>query len=193
MRLLAGRIGQVVNFQSLSDDIGVDAKTLKRWMSVLEASYVIVRLQPYYRNFGKRLVKSPKIYFADVGLAAYLLGIQNAGQVEQNPLFGNLFENMVVADRLKQRLNRGEEPNLYYYRDARQLEIDLIKEDGQSLAAFEIKSAATANERFTDGLNQLRTMSKNVKSCSVIYSGQHIADYKACTFRNYLEDDAEQS
>ena len=193
VRLLAGRVGQVANLQALSGEIGVSAVTLNSWLSVLEASYIVFRLPPYYRNLGKRLVKSPKIYFSEVGLAAYLLGIQNAGQVEQHPLFGNLFENMVVADRLKQRLNRGEEPNLYYYRDARQLEVDLIKEDGQSLAAFEIKSAATANERFTDGLNQLRAMSKNVKSCSVIYSGQHIADYKACTFRNYLEDDAEQS
>lgn len=188
VRLLAGRVGQVANLQSLSGEIGVSAVTLNSWLSVLEASYIVFRLPPYYRNLGKRLVKSPKIYFSEVGLAAYLLGIQNASQVEQHPLFGNLFENMVVANRLKRRLNCGEEPNLYYYRDARQLEVDLIEEEGQTLSAFEIKSAATANERFTDGLNRLRAMSKNVTTCTVIYSGSRIANYHGCAFSNYLED-----
>lgn len=187
VRLLAGRVGQVANLQSLAGEIGVSAVTLNSWLSILEASYVIFRLPPYYRNLGKRLVKSPKIYFSEVGLAAYLLGIRNAGQVAQHPLFGNLFENMVVADRLKRRLNAGEEPNLYYYRDSRQLEVDLVEEDGADIAAFEIKSSFTANENFTDGLNALREMSGHVKSCGVVYSGKPIKALRGCSFLNYAD------
>ena len=120
-----------------------------------------------------------------VGLAAYLLGIQNAGQVALHPLFGNLFENMVVGDFLKRKLNAGKEPNLYYYRDARQLEVDLVEENGRDLAAFEIKSSSTANECFTDNLNSFRKMSNDVKSCTVIYSGRSVRQMYGCSFANY--------
>lgn len=185
VRLLAGRVGQIANLQSLSNEIGVSAVTLNSWLSILEASYIVFRLPPYYRNLGKRLVKSPKIYFSEVGLAAYLLGIQNAEQVAQHPLFGNLFENMVVADRLKQKLNAGLEPNLYYYRDSRQMEVDLIEECGTDLHAYEIKSAHTATDSFTTHLNELRKMSPNVKSCTVIYSGTPIKQMYGCSFKNF--------
>lgn len=185
VRLLAGRVGQVANLQSLSGEIGVSAVTLNSWLSILEASYIVFRLPPYYRNLGKRLVKSPKLYFTEVGLAAYLLGIQNAGQVAQHPLFGNLFENMVVADRLKRKLNAGQDPNLYYYRDSRQMEVDLIEEEGSELQAFEIKSSVTANESFTDNLNELRKMSPAVKSCAVIYAGAPIKLMRGCAFANF--------
>lgn len=187
VRLLAGRVGQIANLQSLSGEIGVSAVTLNNWLSILEASYIVFRLPPYYRNLGKRLVKSPKIYFSEVGLAAYLLGIQNAGQVAQHPLLGNLFENMVVADRLKRKLNAGEDPNLYYYRDARQLEIDLIEENGAALTAYEIKSSVTAHEDFTTNLNKLREMSSDVKTCQVIYSGKPIKLMRGCSFANYAD------
>ena len=185
VRLLAGRVGQVANLQSLSGEIGVSAVTLNSWLSILESSYIVFRLPPYYRNLGKRLVKSPKIYFSEVGLAAYLLGIQDQSQVAQHPLLGNLFENMVVADRLKTKLNAGLEPNLYYYRDSRQLEVDLVEEDGMDLHAFEIKSSLTANECFTDNLVALRKMSSNVKSCAVIYAGKPLKLMHGCSFVNY--------
>lgn len=185
VRLLAGRVGQVANLQLLSGEVGISAVTLNSWLSILEASYIVFRLQPYYRNLGKRLVKSPKIYFSEVGLAAYLLGIQHAGQVEQHPLFGNLFENMVVADRLKRRLNQGLESNLYYYRDSRQMEVDLIEEDGMELSAYEIKSSFTPNPDFTDALSRLREMSPNVRSGTVIYSGTPIRSVRGCAFRNF--------
>jgi len=185
VRLLAGRVGQIANLQSLSGEIGVSAVTLNSWLSILEASYIVFRLPPYYRNLGKRLVKSPKLYFAEVGLAAYLLGIQNASQVAQHPLFGNLFENMVIADRLKRKLNAGLDPNLYYYRDARQMEVDLVEEEGPELHAFEIKSSVTANEDFTDNLNALRMMSPAVKSAAVIYAGTPIKLMRECAFVNF--------
>jgi len=187
VRLLAGRVGQIANLQSLSGEIGVSAVTLNSWLSILEASYIVFRLPPYYRNLGKRLVKSPKLYFTEVGLAAYLLGIQNASQVAQHPLFGNLFENMVVADRLKRKLNAGQDPNLYYYRDARQMEVDLVEEDGSDLHAFEIKSSVTANEDFTDNLNALRKMSSAVRTMTVIYAGVPIKLMRGCAFANFEE------
>jgi predicted AAA+ superfamily ATPase len=112
VRLLAGRIGQLLNLNSLSDDIGVSAKTLKEWLNILEASFIIFRLPPYFENFGKRLVKTPKIYFTEVGLAAWLLGIKSADMVSRDPLIGNLFENMVIVEALKSRLNSGNTPDM---------------------------------------------------------------------------------
>lgn len=187
VRLLAGRVGQVANLQSLSNEVGVSAVTLNSWLSILEASFIVFRLPPYYRNMGKRLVKSPKIYFTEVGLASYLLGIQNEGHVAQHPLLGNLFENMVIADRLKRRLNAGLDPNLYYYRDSRQTEVDLVEEDGLCFDAYEIKSSFTANDAFTKNLTVLKEMSPDMKSGTVIYSGQHIASLCGCSFVNYEE------
>lgn len=187
VRLLAGRVGQVANLQSLSNEIGVSAVTLNSWLSILEASFIVFRLQPYYRNLGKRLVKSPKIYFTEVGLAAYLLGIQSEEQVTQHPLFGNLFENMVVADRLKRKLNAGLDPNLYYYRDSRQLEVDLVEEEGSAIHAYEIKSSFTASESFTANLNELRKMTNDLKSTTVIYSGSSLTSLNHCGFVNFAD------
>ena len=113
LRLLAGRVGQIVNLEAMSGEVGVSATTLKEWLSVLEASFVVFRLQPYYNNFGKRFVKSPKIYFTDVGLAVHLLDISNPAQVARDPLIGGLFENLVVIEALKARLNKGARAGLY--------------------------------------------------------------------------------
>jgi len=158
MRLLAGRVGQVINLNSMSNDIGVSSTTLAEWLTVLEASYVIFRLKPYYENFGKRLVKSSKLYFTDVGLAVYLLGISELNQVSRDPLLGNLFENLVVIEALKTRMNHGLDANLYFYRDSNQQEVDLIYRKGNSLVPIEIKAAMTYNKtlikniRFFQGL-----------------------------------------
>lgn len=171
VRLLAGRVGQVVNFQALSRDIGVDAKTLRRWTSVLEASYIVVHLQPYYMNFGKRLVKSPKVYFVDVGLAAYLLGITSASQVARDPLFGGLFENLVVLDLLKAKFNLRLRQDFYYIRDNGGLEIDLVLERNRQLDLVEIKGAMTPSNAFGANMEKLRKRTDAVRSCSVVYSG----------------------
>lgn len=172
VRLLAGRVGQVVNFQALSRDIGVDAKTLRRWTSVLEASYIVVHLQPYYMNFGKRLVKSPKVYFVDVGLAAYLLGITSASQVARDPLFGGLFENLVVLDLLKAKFNLRLRQDFYYIRDNGGLEIDLVLERNRQLDLVEIKGAMTPSNAFGANMEKLRKRTDAVRSCSVVYSGE---------------------
>ena len=171
VRLLAGRIGQVVNFQSLSGDVGVDAKTLKRWMSVLEASYVVVHLQPYYRNFGKRLVKSPKVYFTDVGLAAYLLGITQPSQVVRDPLFGGLFENLVVLDLLKAKFNFQLRQDFYYIRDNSGIEVDLVLERNRKLNLLEIKGAMTPDNSFGANMAKMRKCTDDILSCNVVYAG----------------------
>jgi predicted AAA+ superfamily ATPase len=128
IRLLAGRVGQVVNLEAMSGEVGVSATTLKEWLSVLEASYVIFRLHPYYNNFGKRFVKSPKIYFTDIGLAVHLLDITTSSQVARDPLLGGLFENMVVIEALKAQYNKGMRTGLYYIRGKNGIEIDLVVE-----------------------------------------------------------------
>lgn len=153
MHLLAGRVGQLINLSALSGDIGVSATTLSEWLSILEASYIIFRLKPYYNNFGKRIVKSAKLYFTDPGLAAYLLGITEPEQVSRDPLMGNLFENMVVIEALKARMNSGQDANLYFYRDNNGNEVDLLYKTGKTLLPVEIKAAMTYNDN----------MLKNVK------------------------------
>ena len=127
IKLLAGRVGQVVNLSGLSGDVGVSSTTLNSWLSVLEASYIVFRLPCFFKNFGKRLTKAPKIYFTEVGLAASLLGIETVSQVARDPLLGGLFENLVVAEALKARYNLGkQQPDLYYFRVQGRHEVDLI-------------------------------------------------------------------
>ena len=170
LRLLAGRVGQIVNFDSMSCDIGVSAVTLKKWLSVLEASYIVFRLQPYYQNFGKRIVKSPKIYFTDVGLATFLLGIQSQEQIIRDPLLGGLFENMIVSEAFKWKFNGGN-GNFYFYRDSNGLEVDLIFEQARKLNLIEIKSAMTPNNALSKNLRRLEKVMPAGTS-TVIYRGE---------------------
>ena len=156
----------------MSGEAGVSATTLREWMGVLEASFVIFRLQPYYRNFGKRFTKSPKVYFTDVGLAAHLLGIRTAQQVSRDPLFGGLFENLVVAEALKAQRNRGIPPSLYYVRERSGAEIDLLVESGRQLHLFEIKSGMTPNLDMGRHLAAFRKRVPEAVSSTVVYSGE---------------------
>ncbi len=137
----------------------------------MEASFIIFRLKPYHENFGKRIVKSPKLYFTDVGLAAYLLGINEVDQVSRDPLLGNLFENMVVVEALKTRMNRGMEPTLYFYRDANQKEIDLLYKNRNELIPVEIKAAMTYNKSLHNNLNYFNKISGGDKGY-LIYAGE---------------------
>lgn len=159
--MCASRIGTEFNAQSMCSELGVSIPTIQEWMNVLEASYVVFRLQPFYRNINKRLVKTPKIYFYDVGLACYLLGIRDASQVETHPLRGQLFENMVICDRLKNIYNAGKDNNLYFYRDKGQHEVDIIQEEGSHLSAYEIKLAPIVHTEFYKNLNYFRALFPN--------------------------------
>lgn len=152
LRLCAGRVGQLLNLASLAADVGISQPTAKSWLSVLEASYLAFRLPPFYTNLGKRMTKSPKLYFYDSGLACHLLGIENAQQLDTHPCRGGIFESWVVSEVTKAFLHRGKRPNLYFYRDRSGLEVDLLIDRGGELSAIEIKSGRTASSSFFEGL-----------------------------------------
>lgn len=172
VRLLAGRVGQLLNKESLARDAGVSVPTVTRWLNVLEASYIIYRLRPYYKNLGKRQIKAPKIYFVETGLAAYLIGIRDASQLFTHPLVGNLFENLVVIEALKHRLNNGEEPDMWFYRNSSgSVEVDLLIEDCGVLYPREIKSSMTYQENMSRHLTEFMKLETNAKGALVVYSG----------------------
>ena len=171
VQLCAGRIGQLVNLTSLGSDAGVSHTTAREWLTVLEASYIVFQLQPFHANIRKRLVKSPKLYFYDVGLASYLIGIENASQVVTHPLRGPLFENAVVAEVLKHRFNRGLNPNLSFFRDSRGLECDLFYETGRGIGAIEIKAGSTVNSDYFRSLNRVAELVPGVSEKAVVYGG----------------------
>ena len=171
VRLLAGRVGQVLNLHALSGDLGVSSTTLAEWLSVLEASFLVFRLQPYFKNFGKRIVKSPKLYFTDVGFVCYLLGIETPEQVARDPLMGGLFENMVVMEAVKTRLNMGLDPNLFYFRDNNRNEVDLIYKKQKTLIPIEIKAAMTFNEHLLKGIKYFQRTSDQAQKGYLAYSG----------------------
>jgi predicted AAA+ superfamily ATPase len=188
VKLLSGRIGQVVNLRSLSGAAGVSAATISEWLSVLEASFVIFRLPCYYENFGKRLIKNQKLYFTEVGLAAWLLGIREAAQVARDPLFGGLFENMVVAEALKARLNAGLEPELYFFRDSAGFEIDLLfRKSHDCLVPIEVKGGMTWNRGFAAGIAKMRKLSPKFQSGFVIYSGDLTPETDDAKFLNFKD------
>ncbi|MDP1653314.1 MAG: ATP-binding protein [Rhodocyclaceae bacterium] len=155
VRLCAGRVGQLLNLQSLGNDVGVSHTTARNWLTLLEASYVVFLLPPWHANISKRQIKSPKLYFHDVGLAAYLLGAENETHVDRHPLRGNLFENMIVIDALKYRYHRGKRSNLHFWRDARGNEVDLLVENGPDIALAEIKAGATVSSDWFKSLDLL--------------------------------------
>ena len=180
MRLLAGRVGQLLNHDSLARDVGISTPTVMKWLSVLEASFIIYRLRPYYNNFGKRQTKAQKVYFTETGLAAYLLGIREKDQLFSHPLVGGLFENMVVMEAVKYRLNRGAETDMWYYRNSSgTLEVDLLIEDGLKLYPREIKSSSTYSERMGRGLSEFLKLSPNVENPQVVYAGDTFAGVAA--------------
>ena len=171
VRLCAGRVGQLANLSSLGGDAGVSHTTAGHWLTVLEASYVVFRLPPFHANIRKRLVKTPKIYFYDVGLASHLIGIEHAGQLSTHPLRGPLFENAVVVEVLKHRFNRGRRSNLSFFRDAQGLECDLLYENGNGMSAIEIKSGATIASDWFNSLNRVTTVLPRITSRAVVYGG----------------------
>lgn len=185
--LCAARVGTEFNAQGLSNEIGVSIHTIQSWMNVLEASYIVFHLRPFYRNIGKRLVKKPKIYFYDSGLVCYLLGIQNAEQLSSHPLRGQIFENMVVADMMKGLFNKGLDNNLFFFRDSSQHEVDVVQEDGLQLKAYEIKSAQMTHVSFYQNLDYFRKlMGDDVVSTQIVYAGKDELPIPNNGFVNYL-------
>lgn len=188
LKLCAGRIGSVFNASEIAGEIGVSSKTIQAWVSILQASYVVYLLPPYFENSRKRLTKSPKMYFCDTGLACTLLGIESAEQLAFDKMRGHLFENLIVVELLKRRLNEGKESNLYFYRDSNQNEVDILVNNGSSLDAIEVKSAMTYNPSFEKALLKVNEwVNPPVDKRTIIYAGtleDDKGDIRLLNYRN---------
>lgn len=171
VRLCAGRVGQLINLESLGADAGVSHTTVRNWLDLLERSYILFRLPPFHANLRKRLVKTPKLYFYDVGLAAHLIGIERPGHVATHPLRGPLFENMVVVEILKYRFNLGRTSHLSFFRDSRGLECDLLFETASGVGAIEIKSGETVAPEFFTALDAVAKAVPGITVKAVVYGG----------------------
>lgn len=188
MVLAASRVGQIFNKDSIAGEVGVSSKTIGHWLSILEACYIVYRLPPYFENFGKRAVKSPKIYFCDVGLVAYLLGIETVEQMARDPLRGHLFENLVVNELMKARFNQGLDPRLYFYQITGRSEVDLIYQKGHELIPIEVKSTRTFNPSLISGIkNFQKIIPDRCVHPHLIYSGDEemkIGDIQLLNYRH---------
>ena len=189
LRLCAARIGSIFNASELAGEVGVTSNTINAWVSVLEASYIIMRLQPWSENSRKRLTKSPKLYFCDTGLACHLLDIESPEQLSRDKMRGHLFENLIVMEALKQRYNKGKESNIFFFRDAKGNEIDLLIREAGELKAIEIKSSQTYAPSFEDVLKKSGSLlTTPVSKRAVVYAGNMenaAADIALLNYRNF--------
>ena len=191
MKLCAACIGSIFNASEIGGQLGVDSKTVASWLSVLQASYLVTLLPPYYENISKRLVKSPKLYFNDPGLACFLLDIESPRQIGRDKMRGAIFENYVVMEVIKHRYNRGLLNGVYFYRDANKNEVDiLLKEEGE-ITAIEIKSSMTYHTSFEDSLSKLSSWIKTpVRNKYIVYTGDFEntpSDIKVINYRHLQE------
>jgi len=180
LKLCAGRIGQMINFSSLAQDCGMSHTTVRQWLTLLEASYLIFFLRPFHQNFNKRLIKMPKLYFYDTGLACSLLGLEKESQIDTHYLRGALFENLVILEVLKKRLNSGLPPNLYFWRDRTGHEVDLIAEWGSDIHAIEIKAGQTFQSSYLKNIQYFCELSGTAKGY-LVYAGEQTGTYKSIT------------
>ena len=181
IQMCAARTGQVLNLSSIASDLGISHNTAKEWISVLEASYIIFLLQPYHNNFNKRLIKMPKIYFYDSGLLSSLLRIENNKDLENHPFKGGIFESFIISEILKNKLNAGDLPRAYFWRDKTGHEIDCLCEEKNKKIAMEIKASKTINSEFFKNLDYLQKISDNFFDQSfLIYNGEEEQRRKNC-------------
>ena len=187
VRLLAGRVGQLVNLSALAGDVGVTSTTLGGWLSALEASFLVVRLTPYHANIGKRLVKTPKLYFTEPGLLAWLLQIDTPAQAARDPLLGELYENLVIVEALKGAYNQGLDPRLSFYRDGTGLEVDLICEFQRRPFAVEIQAGSTFWPETAQPLRKFRALHGNLVGSAIVYGGETPPAVGGVEVRNHAE------
>lgn len=172
MRLCAARVGCPINAVELASELGISSKTVKEWLSILEASYLIFFVSPYLKNYGKRITKTPRLYFTDIGLVSYLLGVESNVHISRDPLRGQLFENLVILELLKARYNQGLESNIYFYRDKNQFEIDIICQMGSQISVAEVKSGKTFKREFIKNLIKFKDVAKDdLIKASLVYAG----------------------
>ena len=182
--LLASRVGQVIQYQSLATEIGVSIPTIKRWLSILEASYILFLLPPYYKNFGKRVVKNPKIYFYDVGLVSYLTGVYTEALYNNGPLAGQIFENYIITEIMKNNFNHNLDLNFYYFRDSNGLEVDLLVDHGQRLDFIEIKKSSTYVPKMLSAIKKLKS---EQDQGYLLYRGQEVPEAAGLQVMNYQD------
>ncbi len=190
IQLCAGRTGQLLNYASLANDAGISPNTVRSWISILEASYIVYRLQPYYKNFSKRVIKSPKLYFYDTGLVCSLLGIKDADQVNTHYLKGSLFENLVINEFIKRGLHRGKRRYPYFWRDSQGREIDCLLVNGESIRPVEIKAGKTISNNYLKNLKywlELAGMSED--QGYVVYGGEKSLQTGAGSFVSWRDLD----
>ncbi len=171
VRLCAGRNGQLLNLSSLANDCGITHTTSRRWISILETSFIVFLLRPHYKNFSKRLIKSPKLYFLDTGLLSYLLRIRSAEDLRIHAQYGSIFESYVISELLKNYLNRGEEHPIYFWRDSTGNEIDIIIDEGDSLIPLEIKAGQTVSSDFFKGIRYWKKLSSGIEPAALVNGG----------------------
>jgi hypothetical protein len=187
LRLLAGRVGQILNLSSLANDLGISYKTVDSWISILEASFIVFRLEPFYKNFNKRVIKNPKIYFYDVGLAAYLLRIDTKKELKNFYSHGMLFENMVIAELLKYVFNKRSTSSLYFFRNSTGYEIDCLVDMGLKLGLIEVKASQTFTKDFLKNIDILKKIIKGYRLKNyIVYNGKYnkIKDTKLISWKN---------
>lgn len=173
LQLVAGRVGQLLNLSSLANDVGVTYKTIESWLSVLQASYIVYLLQPYHKNFGKRVIKSPKVYFYDVGLLCHLLRITSEQELGTHFAYGQIFENFVLIEQLKKSNNQRKNEQLYFWRDSSGSEVDIILDLGEKTRAIEVKSAQTFNTSMLTALSRWRKLDPTRNTLTtLVYSGE---------------------
>ena len=188
VRMCAGRTGQLTNLSALASDCGVTHNTAKAWLSVLQASYIVHLLQPHHRNFAKRLVKTPKLYFYDTGLACWLLGIRAPAQLDAHAQRGALFETWAVGELLKARYNRGLKSNLYFWRDRSGNEVDVLIDEGDKLAPVEIKAGQTVSSDYFRGLDRWQAMAKEISGKPwLLYGGDKAQTRLGCNVVPWAE------
>ena len=188
VRMCAARSGQLLNLAALGADCGISAVTARQWLSVLEASYLVARLPPYHRNFGKRLVKSPKLYFLDVGLMAWLLGIRNAASIQTHASRGALFETHVVSECIKRRFNAGQGADLFFWRDNAGHEVDLLFDTPQGMQAVEIKSGSTFASDWPDAIHRWQKFATGeARTPVIVYGGEGAYERQGCRVIGWRE------
>ena len=187
LMITAGRVGQLLNFSSLAGDCGISVDTVRRWISVLKTSFIIMLITPHHRNFNKRLIKSPKLYFYDTGLACHLLRIRDVNQLETHPLRGALFENYVIAEVAKAYLHSRQTPPIYFWRDQSGHEVDLLVEEGTELHPIELKSGQTFSPNMLDTLGWwCRLAGESPDRAMLVYGGNDSWELHGITVRPWF-------
>ncbi len=185
LKLCAGRTGRILNMNSLANELGVAQTTIKKWLTILQASFLIFLMPPYFKNVKKRFIRSPKLYFFDTGLVCHLLGIHTVEHLQNHPLRGEIFETFIISEFIKYHYHKGQQTNYHFYRDNNMNEVDLIIETGYGAVPVEIKSGKTINDSFFKGLNFFRKLSDRHKYGGLIYAGDQELRLKKTIIQNY--------